>query len=58
MTLLDNIKNEQNFTLTENGALALNSTSNALVDLFALRQSLRSIPGMSGAAWVKGVPAG
>ena len=42
MTLLDNIKNEQNYTLTENGALALNSTSNALVDLFAVSGAMRN----------------
>ena len=41
MTLLDNIKNEQNFTLTENGGLALNSTSNALVDLFSVSGAMR-----------------
>ena len=41
MTLLDNIKNEQNLTLTENGALALNSTSNALVDLFSVSGAMR-----------------
>ena len=42
MTLLDNIKNEQNLTLTENGALALNSTSNALVDLFSVSGAMRN----------------
>ena len=42
MTLLDNIKNEQNYTLTENKALALNSTSNALVDLFAVSGAMRN----------------
>ena len=41
MTLLDNIKKEQNYTLTENGALALNSTSDALVDLFAISGAMR-----------------
>ena len=41
MTLLENIKKEQNYTLTENGALALNSTSNALVDLFAISGAMR-----------------
>lgn len=42
MTLLENIKHEQNYTLTENGALALNTTSNALVDLFATSGALRN----------------
>ena len=42
MTLLENIKNEQNRTLTENGAPALNTTSNALVDLFATSGALRN----------------
>ena len=42
MTLLENIKREQNYTLTENGALALNTTSNALVDLFAVSGALRN----------------
>jgi len=42
MTLLENIKNEQNYTLTENGTLALNSSSNALVDLFATSGALRN----------------
>ena len=41
MTLLDNIKKEQNYTLTENDALALNSTSDALVDLFAISGAMR-----------------
>ena len=41
MTLLDNIKTEQNFTLTENGALALDNTSDALTDLFAVSGALR-----------------
>ena len=38
---LENIKKEQNYTYTENGALALNSTSNALVDLFAISGAMR-----------------
>ena len=42
MTFLDDIKTEQNYTLTENGALALNSTSDALVDLFAVCGAMRS----------------
>ena len=41
MTLLDNIKTEQNFTLTENGALVLDHTSDALTDLFAVSGALR-----------------
>ena len=41
MSLLENIKKEQNYTYTENGALALNSTSNALVDLFAISGAMR-----------------
>ena len=41
MNILDMIKKEQNYTLTENGALALNSTENALVDLFAVSGALR-----------------
>ena len=41
MTLLDNIRKEQNYTLTENGALALKGTSDALVDLFAVSGALR-----------------
>lgn len=45
MTLLENIKNEQNRTLTENGAPALNTTSNALVDLFATSGALRNRDG-------------
>lgn len=58
MTLLDNIKNEQNLTLTENGALALNSTSNALVDLFSVSGAMRKrgdreIAAMFGKAMVE-----
>ncbi|MBO4919491.1 MAG: DUF2828 family protein [Erysipelotrichaceae bacterium] len=41
MALLDNIKKEQNYTLTENGALALNSTSDNLVNLFAISGAMR-----------------
>ncbi len=41
MALLDNIKKEQNYTLTENDALALNSTSDALLDLFAISGAMR-----------------
>ena len=41
MNILDMIKKEQNYTLTENGALALNSTENALVDLFAVSGAMR-----------------
>ena len=41
MALLENIKKEQNYTLTENGALALNSTADALVDLFAISGAMR-----------------
>ncbi|MBQ6477849.1 MAG: DUF2828 family protein [Erysipelotrichaceae bacterium] len=41
MTLFDNIRKEQNYTLTENDALALNSTSDALVDLFAVSGAMR-----------------
>ena len=42
MSLLDNIKKEQSYTLTENGALALNTTSDNLVDLFAVSGAMRS----------------
>ncbi|MBR4462246.1 MAG: DUF2828 family protein [Erysipelotrichaceae bacterium] len=42
MTLLDNIRKEQTFTYTENGALAFNTTANALVDLFAVAGALRN----------------
>jgi len=42
MTLVQNIQKEQNYIYTENGALALNSTSNALVDLFAISGALRT----------------
>ena len=41
MTFLDDIKTVQNLTLTENGALALNSTSDALTDLFAVCGAMR-----------------
>ncbi len=42
MSLLENIKKEQNYTLTENGALALNSTSDHLVNLFAVSGAMRN----------------
>ncbi|MBR5755198.1 MAG: DUF2828 family protein [Erysipelotrichaceae bacterium] len=42
MSLLDNIKKEQSYTLTENGALALNTTSDNLVDLFAVSGAMRN----------------
>ena len=42
MTFLDNIKKVQTFTYTENGALAFNTTTNALVDLFAVAGALRN----------------
>ena len=41
MALLDNIRKEQNYTLTENDALALNSTSDNLVNLFAISGAMR-----------------
>lgn len=41
MNLLENMKKEQNYTLTENGAFALNSSSDALVDLFAISGAMR-----------------
>ena len=41
MTFLDDIKTVQNLTLTENDALALNSTSDALTDLFAVCGAMR-----------------
>ncbi len=42
MTILDNIKKLQSYTLTENGALALNTTSDDLTDLFAVSGAMRS----------------
>ena len=42
MTLLENMKREQNYTLTENGALALSGTGNAMMDLFASAGALRT----------------
>lgn len=42
MTLLNSIMKNQKYTYTENGALALNSTDNALVDLFAVCGALRN----------------
>ncbi|MBO7676102.1 MAG: DUF2828 family protein, partial [Erysipelotrichaceae bacterium] len=41
MGLLDKIKDEQNYTLTENDALAFESTKSALVDLFAIAGAMR-----------------
>ena len=41
MSILDDIRKEQNYTLTENGALALNSTSDNLVNLFAISGAMR-----------------
>lgn len=42
MNFVENLMNELNMTLTENGAVALNSTANALVDLFAVSGALRT----------------
>ena len=41
MTLLDNIIKNQSYKLTENGAVALNTTGTSLLDLFAVSGSLR-----------------
>lgn len=41
MNFADAIKNEQKWTLTENGAVALNTTSDALLDLFSTVGALR-----------------
>ena len=42
MSLVDKIKNTQSLTLTENGALALNNTGSALLDMFSTAGALRS----------------
>lgn len=42
MSFLNMIKTQQGYTYTENGALALNSTSDPLVDLFAIAGAMRS----------------
>lgn len=42
MKLVNLIKDEQNYTFTENGALALESGKNDLIDLFAVSGSLRN----------------
>ncbi len=41
MELLESIRNEQNYTSTENGALAMRSTLDPLTDLFAVSGALR-----------------
>ena len=41
MTLADKIKKQQSLTYTENGALALNTSADALLDLFAVAGALR-----------------
>jgi hypothetical protein len=42
MDFAEAVKNESKFTKTENGAVALNTTSNALLDLFGTIGALRS----------------
>lgn len=42
MNFANAIKNEEKWTLTENGAVALNTTGNALLDLFSTVGALRS----------------
>src|SRR5512135_479137 len=40
-TLANAIRNEKNYTLTENAAVALKSTGNALLDLFSMVGAIR-----------------
>ena len=41
-TLLNGLKNQSNFTYTENGALAHKTTKSMLLDMFALGASYRT----------------
>lgn len=50
---LENMKDEQNKKLTENGATAFESSKDALVDLFAQVGSMRSRPGEIPALFTK-----
>ena len=44
MNFLDNLKDEVNFTTTENGAVALESTKNKVLDAFATLGSMKNAP--------------